>query len=87
MKKGLKIILIIVITLIGIIILDTVQARVLKNSPIISWKEKTGNGESYVDRGLIIDSYYCTKEEDIVTVSWQFKGSKFACDHIELTLN
>jgi hypothetical protein len=50
----------------------------LKHSPIISWKEEL-NDDGFVDRGIILDTYYCTKEQDIVTVSWEFKGSKFAC--------
>ena len=72
--------LIIILTLIiGIIILDTIQARILKNSPIISWKEELSNSDSWVDKGIIINTYYCVKERDIVTVSWHFKTSKFIC--------
>ena len=79
MKKQLKIILIILGTLIVIILLDTLQARIFKNSPIISWKEEMADEDSYVDRGIIIDTFYCTKEKDIQTISWKFKGSKFTC--------
>lgn len=79
MKKQLKIILIILGTLIGIILLDTLQARILKHSPIISWKEEFSDDDNWVDRGFIIDTYYCTKEQDILTISWKFKGSKFTC--------
>lgn len=79
MKKYLKIILIIIIVLMSIILLDSIQARILKNSPIISWKEKLADNDSWVDKGLIIDTYYCTKEKDIVTVSWKFKRNKFTC--------
>lgn len=28
---------------------------------------------------IIIDTYYCTFEKDIQSVSWHFKGSKFSC--------
>jgi len=79
MKKNLKIILVVVISLISIILLDTLQAIIFKNSPIISWKDNLSDADSYVDRGIFIDTYYCTKEQDIVTVSWKFKGSKFTC--------
>ncbi|MBO5121242.1 MAG: hypothetical protein J6C28_06135 [Bacilli bacterium] len=79
MKKQLKIILIILGTLIGIILLDTLQARILKHSPIISWEEELADEDSYVDRGIIIDTFYCTKEKDIQTISWKFKGNKFTC--------
>ena len=86
MKKSVKIILIVIVLLIGIILLDTLQARVLKRSPIISWKENLADDDSWVDRGILIDTYYCTKEQDIVTVSWKFKGNKFTCpiDNIQI---
>ena len=85
MKKSLKIILIVIIILIGLILLDTLQAIIFKNSPIISWKEELSDADSWVDKGILIDTYYCTEEKDIVTVSWEFKGSKFTCpiDNIE----
>ena len=79
MKKIIKILLIIIITLVGLILLDSIQARIFKQSPIISWKEEFADYDSWVDRGIIIDTYYCTKEKDIITVSWKFKGNKFTC--------
>lgn len=79
MRKNVKIILIVVVVLIGLVLLDTLQARILKHSPIISWKEELADEDSWVDRGILMDTYYCTKEKDIVTVSWKFKGSKFTC--------
>ncbi len=78
MKKSLKIILTILIILISIITLDTIQARLFKNSPIISWKEKL-NQDSYVDKGILMDTYYCIWDKDLVTVSWHLKTSKFTC--------
>lgn len=78
MKKFLKIILIVAGVLLGIILLDTLQARLFKNSPIISWKESL-EGDSYVDKGIVMNTYYCVKDQDIVTVSWHFKNSKFSC--------
>ncbi len=78
MKKNFKITLIILGAVIGIIVLDTLQARLFKNSPIISWKENLG-GDSYVDKGIMMNTYYCSKPQDIVTVSWHFKTSKFTC--------
>lgn len=86
MKKSLKITLIVVGVLIGIVLLDTLQARILKHSPIISWKEELADEDSWVDRGILMDTYYCTKEKDIVTVSWKFKGSKFTCPIDNVTL-
>lgn len=78
-KRYLKITLIIVGCLISIILLDTIQAKIFKHSPIISLREELENNDSYVDRGVLIDTYYCIKEKDIVTVSYHFKGDKFIC--------
>ena len=77
MKKSLKIILIVIGIIAGFILLDTLQARIFKNSPIISWKEKL-DGDSYVDKGILVDTYYCRKD-DIEEVSWHLKNSKFTC--------
>lgn len=79
MKKVLKISLIIVGIFVGIVLIDSVQARIFKRSPIISWKEELADADSWVDIGILIDTYYCIKEKDIVTVSWKFKGTKFTC--------
>lgn len=83
--KKLKIFIIILLTIIGLIIIDTIQARIFKNSPLISWKDTQADSDSYVDRGILMDTYYCTYEQDIVTVHWQFKTSKFSCpiDNVE----
>ena len=77
MKKNLKIVLIIIITITAIIFLDTAQARLFKRSPVISWKENLE--DSWIDKGLLMDTYYCSKEKDLVEVSWHLKTSKFAC--------
>lgn len=78
-KKYLKIALIIIGVIVGIILIDTLQARIFKNSPIISIRKELEDDDSYVDRGILIDTYYCTKEKDIVTISYHFKGDKFTC--------
>ena len=78
MKKYTKIILIIIISLFSLIIIDSLQAKIFKRSPFISYKVDLDSG-SYVDKSFIIDTYYCVKEQDIITVSWHFKNSKFSC--------
>lgn len=79
MKKIFKVLLLIIVILIGIVLFDTLQASLFKNSPFISWKENLEDDDSWVDKGILIDTYYCTKEKDLVTVSWKFKTSKFTC--------
>lgn len=77
-KKHKKIIAPVTI-LITIILLDTVQAIVFKNIPTISWKEELLDEDSYVDRGILIDTYYCVKSDDIMTVIPTFKNTNFNC--------
>lgn len=79
MNKWLKIIIIIIGITVVLILLDSLQARIFKHSPIIRWKEELADDDSWVDKGLLIDTYYCTKEKDIITVYWKFKGNKFTC--------
>ena len=79
MKKRIKTILITIIIIISIILLDTLQAIIFKTSPALSLREIYGDNTSYVDRGILINTFYCTKEQDIVTISHQYKQSKFAC--------
>lgn len=78
-KGKIKNILVVLCVIFGLILIDTFQAIIFKNSPLVSWEEELSDVDSYVDRGIFIDVYYCVKEGDIVTVSWKFKGSKFTC--------
>ena len=78
MKKGIKITLIIIGIILTIIVIDSTQAKLFKNSPIIRWRTYL-DGESYVDKGILIDTYYCVKDKDNVDVSTHFKTVKFAC--------
>ena len=86
MKKNIIIVVGILIGIILIILLDTLQARILKRSPIISWKEELADDDSWVDRGIFMDTYYCTKAQDTITVNWELKGKNFTCsiDNIQI---
>lgn len=86
MKKVIKIFFIIIGIFIGVILLDTIQARVFKQSPFISWKEELEDEDSWVNRGILMDTYYCAKEQDIVTIYWKFKGNNYTCpiDNIKI---
>ena len=79
-KDKIKVFLIVIITIIGLILADTLQAIMFKNSPLIGIRnEYLADADSYVDKGILINTYYCTKEEDIVTVHVLFKTTKFDC--------
>lgn len=76
MKKSLKITLIILSIIIGIIVLDTIQALVFNNSPIIKIRENIDGGSAdYIDKGLFVNHYYCLNNEEKTV----FKNVKYAC--------
>lgn len=76
MKKGLKIILIILGVLVGIIVLDTLQAKVFNNSPLLKIRENLDGGSiDYIDKGLFVNHYKCSNKEK--TTTW--KNTKYSC--------
>lgn len=78
MRDTIKMILVVLLIFICLVIVDTIQARVLKNTPVISWKESLDDG-NFVVRGIMMDTYYCFKDEDIIIVNWRIKGSDYIC--------
>ncbi|MCH5166520.1 MAG: hypothetical protein J1F35_01380 [Erysipelotrichales bacterium] len=81
--KQIKCVLIIIGILVLVILIDTIQARIFEISPLISKKVKLEGGSS-VNKGFIIDTFFCVEDKDIVTVSWHFKKSKFTCPVYEV---
>lgn len=76
MKKNLKITLIVLIVLVGLVVLDTLQAKILNNSPLLKIR-KNLNGDStyYIDKGLLVNHYHCTNEEEKTLL----KDVKYTC--------
>lgn len=79
MNKSFKIIFIVILVVTGLIVIDTLQALVLKGNPILSLKVELEDRDSYAYKGIFMDTYYCVKEKDIVSVSRHLKFSKFTC--------
>ncbi len=77
-NKMRNMVIIIVAFLTLFIIGDTMLALIFKRSPLLSWKTSYLNGDSYVDKGLIMDSFYCIND-DVVTFKQTFKLSGFKC--------
>ncbi len=76
MKKSLKITLIVLGVLIGIIFLDTLQAKIFNNSPLLKMRDNLdGVNLDYVDKGLFVNYYHCNNSEKVTT----WKNTKFAC--------
>ena len=79
-KNKINIVLIIIVTITSIILLDTFQAIIFKNSPLIGIRDDfLTDADSYVDKGILVNTYYCVKEKDIVEVKVLFKTTKFDC--------
>lgn len=87
MKKIIKTIIIIITIILILISLDTIVAKITKNSPIIHVSSNKKDGNSWVDRGIIIDTYYCVAKQDIITVHQYIKGTKFTCPKLEKTVS
>ena len=84
MKKSLKITLIVLGVLIGIIAVDTFQAKVFDNSPLIKIRKDFKDGYvQYMDKGLLVNHYHCNNNEKVTT----WRGVKFACSVKEISLN
>ncbi len=76
MKKGLKIPLIVLGILIGIIVLDTLQAKIFDNSPLFKIRDNLDDGSTdYVDKGIFVNHYHCSNNEKVTT----WKRTKFTC--------
>ncbi len=76
MKKSLKIVLIILGVLVGIVTLDTFQAKGFNNSPLIKIRDNLDGGTiDYIDKGLFVNHYHCNNNARVTT----WKGTKFTC--------
>ena len=72
MKKEIKIFLIILGFFLGVIILDTLQAKILVNSPIMHIRKYYDKGKiNYIDKGLLIDYCKYTNGKERVLFVWE----------------
>ena len=69
MPKILKIFLIILI----VITIDTLQAKIFNNSPLIKIKDTIEGGS--IAKGLLVNHYHCNNNENVTI----WKTTKFAC--------
>ena len=76
MKKGLKVSFIVLGFLVGIVVLDTLQAKIFDHSPILKIRENLDGGSTdYIDKGFLVNYYHCNNDEKVTT----WKDEKFAC--------
>ena len=62
--------------MVGIVALDTLQAKIFDNSPLLKIRDNLDGGSTdYIDKGLFVNHYHCNNNEKVTT----WKGTKFAC--------
>ena len=72
MKKSLKVILIVLGVMIGVIVLDTLQARIFDNSPLLKIRDNFDKGSiDYIDRGLLVNHYKYTNGNEMTIFVWE----------------
>ena len=72
MKKIIKIILIIIVVLFILVLVDTIQAKVFNNRPIIKIT-KNYNKENIIkkDMGILVDTYIFENKQKLTVFKWQ----------------
>ena len=74
MKKGIKITLIIIGAVVGIILLDTIQALVFNNNPIIGSQTKCRSKE-----GIFVTTYHCENGKNITKLKDSTCSTETVC--------
>ena len=79
MKNNIKKILIAIGIIIGIILLDSIQALVFDNNPVIKINEYYDGGDlNYKSKGILVDTYNCTNGKK----DTQLKGFSYSCNYM-----
>ena len=72
MKKSIKIIFIIFAILVIFIIIDTIQAKIFDNNPLIKIRDNCDGGNvDYIDKGIFVDTYVFTYGEKVTVYKWE----------------
>lgn len=90
MKKCIKIVLIVVVILVGLVLLDTLQALVFNNRPFISEKEYYDR-DNWIAKGILVNTYHCVDENNILTMEYKLKNTKYMCsiklNYFDISIN
>ncbi len=72
MNKSVKIVLIIVGILFAILMIDTIQAKTLDNSPFLKLVEDYNGGNLYQkNKGILVDNYIFTDGNKVTVFKWE----------------
>ena len=78
MKKVIKTILIVIGVIVGVILLDSIQALVFDSNPIIKIKEYYNGGNiNYKSKGIIVDTINCINGKKDTVI----KGFSYSCNY------
>lgn len=87
MKKNIKIILIVLSVLVGIILLDTLQAKVFNNKHIIKIVEYYDGGNFYQKhKGILVDTYVYTDGSQKTYYKWTNRLYDETNEKLDITL-
>lgn len=87
MKKNIKIILIVLSVLVGIILLDTLQAKAFNNKPIIKIVEYYDGGNLYQEhKGILVDTYVYTDGSQKTYYKWTSRLYDETNEKLDITL-
>lgn len=87
MKKNIKIILIVLSVLVGIILLDTLQAKAFNNKPIIKIVEDYNGGNLYQKhKGILVDTYVYTDGSQKTYYKWTSRLYDETNEVVDITL-
>lgn len=76
MKKNVKIILIVLGILIGVVLIDTIQAKAFNNKPVLKIVENYNGGTLYQKhKGIFVDTYVFTNETKTTIFKWEDNSS------------
>lgn len=71
MKRNIKICFIILVIIFLVIFLDTLQAKLFNNSPLLKIRKDYNGGILYcIDKGIFVDSYQYTSGKRCTVFKW-----------------
>lgn len=69
-----------IILIILFILLDSIQALVFDNNPVLKIRENYNGGNLYyIDKGILVDTYYCSNGKKDTVI----KGFSYSCSKID----
>lgn len=86
MKRNIKIILFVILLVVGIVLIDTLQAKIFNNKPFLKIIENYNGGSLYQkDKGIFVDTYIFTNGKKKTVFKWEkYKNDGISNDYIAI---